>query len=211
MAVAIHIELDALRLLILGVIAYQSVNNVNQQMNRVLFRYTVYGTMAALALDILWLLIDGRLFPGAILINQLVNALFLGSGVILGGIWYLYVLETLGYVITRTVKALVLTPGAVMTVLNLISIKTGWIFRITSENLYERGPLFWLQTIAALGMLFASLVHIVIWLLLGRGKASSRTVRKLLAFISSLWSAPWPLCPSRACQAPGPARRSPSC
>ena len=57
---AIHIELDVLFFIILFCIAYQSAKNVNQQMRRVLLRYTVYGIMANLLLDILWLALDGQ-------------------------------------------------------------------------------------------------------------------------------------------------------
>ena len=88
MATAIHIELNALSLLVLCVIAYQSVHNVNQQMTRLLFRDMVYGIGAALTLDILWLLVEGRRFPGAIFLNRVVNALYLATGVVLGCIWY---------------------------------------------------------------------------------------------------------------------------
>ncbi|MBR0407634.1 MAG: hypothetical protein IJI53_06330 [Clostridia bacterium] len=97
MATAIHIEIDVLFFLILFVIAHQSVKNVSQQMSRVLFRWTVYGIMCNLALDTLWMLIDGKLFPGAVFLNKLVNAAILGSGIVIAGLWYLYVLETLGY------------------------------------------------------------------------------------------------------------------
>ena len=40
------------------------------------------------------------------------DALYLGVGVCLGCIWYLYVLETLGYRITRRLHTLVMLPGA---------------------------------------------------------------------------------------------------
>ena len=72
---AIHIELNVLFFLILVRIAYQSAKNENQQMRRVLFRYTAYGIMCSLMLDVLWLLIDGRQFPGGIALNKVVNAL----------------------------------------------------------------------------------------------------------------------------------------
>ncbi len=75
MTTAIHIELNVLCLLILCVITYQSVSNVNQQMHRVLFRSMVYGVIAQLALDSLWLLVEGRRFPGAILANRVLNGL----------------------------------------------------------------------------------------------------------------------------------------
>lgn len=182
MSTAIHIELDALCLLILCVIAYQSVHNVNQQMKRVLFRDMVYGISASLALDILWLLVEGRAFPGAIFINKIVNALFLAAGVVLGCVWYLYVLETLGYKITRTMQILVTLPGLVYTLLNLISVRTGWIFTVTDQNIYMRGPWFWVQMIGAYGMLLISLIHILARLINGDDRVPRRTVVKLLGF-----------------------------
>ena len=75
MITAIHIELNALCLLMLYAIVHQTVANVNQQMSRVLFRALVYGVIAGLSLDTLWLLVEGRAFPGAVFINSLVNAL----------------------------------------------------------------------------------------------------------------------------------------
>jgi hypothetical protein len=137
-------------------------------MRRVLFRYTAYGIMCSLMLDALWLLIDGRQFPGGIALNKVVNALFLASGIVIGCLWYLSVLETLGYRVTRKIGLLVMSPGIVFTVLNLISIKTGWIFYVTEENVYVRGPLFWLQTAAALAVLFSSFLHCLVRLLNGK-------------------------------------------
>ncbi len=182
MAVAIHVELDVLCLLILCVVAYQSVRNINQQMSRKLFRYTVYGIIVSLVLDILWILLDGRLFPGAVVLNRVINALYLSLGVILGGIWYLFVLETMGHAITRKWVFLVLSPGAFFLILNVISIWTGWIFIVTEENVYRRGSLFWLQAIGALVMLFVSFAHILVHASRKHDGESGRMYRKLLGF-----------------------------
>ena len=182
MAVAIHIELDALCLLILSVIAYQSVHNVNQQMKRVLFREMVYGVSIAIILDIIWMLIDGHPFPGGIFLNRLVNALFLAAGVVLGCIWYLFVLETCGHKITNQLQIIVMFPGAVFVVLNVLSIWTEWIFYVTESNVYVRGSLFWLQMIGAYGMLLISLFHIIIQLLRHNSRVSMHEIRKLLGF-----------------------------
>ena len=75
MSTIIHVELDALCFLILAVIAYQITRSVSKQMNRVLFRTLVYGIMFSLALDIVWVLTEGRIFTGAVIINKLTNAL----------------------------------------------------------------------------------------------------------------------------------------
>ena len=195
-ASAIHVELNALCLLMLCFIAFQSAHNVSQQMSRVLFRNVIYGIIAALVLDIAWVLVDGHPFPGGMAINAALNALYLAMGVVLGCVWYLYVLETLGYTITRRLCAMVMLPGALFTALNLISIFTGWFFTISPENVYMHGSLYWLQVIGAYGMLFVSLVHILVCLVRHSARASRHDVIKLLGFyiipvIGALFSLPF--------------------
>ncbi len=182
MAPAIHIELDALCLLLLCTIVYQSHTSVNQQKDRILFRETGYGIIVLLILDILWVLIEGHQFPGAITANRVINALFLGGGVVVGGLWYLYVLETLGYRTTRKVRTLVMLPGFFFMLLNIISIKTGWIFTVSQENIYRHGKLYWLQFIGAYGMLLVSFVHILIEWFKHDNRVPHREVNKLLKF-----------------------------
>ena len=182
MITAIQIELDLLCLVMLYAIAHQSLANVNQQMNRVLFRTLVYGVMIQLALDVLWLLVEGRRFPGAITANRVINALYLAGGVILGCIWYLYVLETLGYTITRRLQTVVMLPGLFFLLLNIISIWTGWVFTVSPENVYAHGPLFWLQTIGAYGMLAIPLVHLVVRLIRRVTPPPRNVVLNLLSF-----------------------------
>ncbi|MBR3347505.1 MAG: GGDEF domain-containing protein [Solobacterium sp.] len=180
--VAIHIELNLICLIILFAVAIQSHQNVNQQMKRVLFRNVVYGIMCSLSLDIIWLLIDGRIFPGCYALNAVVNAAFLGAGVCLGSMWYLYVLDTLHYRMTKRLIAIVMAPGILFLVLNFLSIWTGWIFYINEQNRYIRGPLFWFQSIGAIAMLLVSLVHIIYCQIVGRKGVSKDSSRKLLGF-----------------------------
>ena len=183
MYTSIHMELDALCLLLLCTVVYQSRKNVNQQVSRVLFRMTAYGIIAQLILDILWLAVEGHVFPGAIFANRVINALYLGVGVCLGCIWYLYVLETLGYAITKRLQTLVMLPGFMFMALNIVSIWTGWIFTVSSENVYAHGPLFWLQTIGAYGMILLSFAHILLFLLIRRARRVPRyDIVKLFKF-----------------------------
>ncbi|MBQ3303389.1 MAG: hypothetical protein IJH03_02470, partial [Clostridia bacterium] len=182
MITAIQIELDLLCLVMLYAIAHQSLANVNQQMNRLLFRTLVYGVMIQLALDVLWLLVEGHRFPGAITANRIINALYLAGGVILCCIWYLYVLETLGYTITRRLQTVVMLPGLFFLVLNVVSIWTGWVFTVSPENVYAHGPLFWLQTIGAYGMLAIPLVHLVVRLIRRVTPPPRNVVLNLLSF-----------------------------
>ena len=54
----------------------------------------------------------------------MINALFLSAWVVLGAIWYLYVLETLGYTINKRLHMLMMLPGALFTLFNVASIWT---------------------------------------------------------------------------------------
>jgi len=182
MAPAIHIELDALCLILLCTIAMQSRQSVNQQKDRILFRTTAYGIIILLSLDILWVLIEGRQFPGAVALNLITNALYLGGGVIIGCLWYMYVLESLGYRVTPKIQAIVMLPGVFFMLLNLISIRTGWIFTVSPENVYSHGPLFWLQTIGAYGMIVISFLHILIQLIRKDARVPRKDIHKLLKF-----------------------------
>ena len=182
MSPAIHIELDALCLVLLCTIALQSRRSVNQEKDRILFRTTAYGIILLLALDILWVLIEGRVFPGATALNRITNALYLGIGVVIGCLWYLYVLESLGYSITRRLQVLVMLPGFAFLLLNLISIWTGWIFEVSPENVYSHGRLFWLQTVGSYGMIVVSFVHIIIQLIRGDNRVSRKDIHRLLKF-----------------------------
>lgn len=197
MSLAIHIEIDVLFLLILCVIAWQISRSVSKEMNRILFRYVVFGNMFILILDILWMLIEGRTFPGARQLNNLINAVYLGGVVVMGCVWYLYVLESLGYKITRKLVYYVQLPGTIFVILNLISMKTGWIFYISADNHYVRGPLFSLQSIMALLILFISLLHLLYFYFKPGNRNSKAGIRKLIyfyivPFVGSLLALPFP-------------------
>lgn len=60
MSTAIAVELDALCLLLLCTVAYQSEKNLNQQKGRVLFRATAYGIIAVSFLHIIAVLLSRR-------------------------------------------------------------------------------------------------------------------------------------------------------
>ena len=197
MATAIHIEIDVLFLIILFVIAWQITKSVSKQTIRVLFRYVVYGIISILFADVLWMLLDGKLFPGSIILSKIINALILGMSVTMGSIWYQYVLESLGYNIPQNKARLLMIPAVISAVLNLLSMWTGWIFDITPENHYVRGPWFSIQIILALLMLFISLIHLSIELINPHKRVPKETILKLLSFyivpvIGTLMAMPFP-------------------
>ncbi|MBQ6502390.1 MAG: diguanylate cyclase [Flexilinea sp.] len=197
MATAIHIEINALFLIILCVIAWQITTSVSKQTSRVLFRYVVYGNMAILSADIIWMFLDGKIFPGSIFLSKIVNAFLLGMAVAMGILWYQYVLESLGYNISQRTLHLIMIPCIIAAVLNILSIWTGWTFTITPENRYVRGPWFSIQTIISLATLFGSLIHLLFELFNPQKRVPREVILKLLSFyivpvIGTLWALPYP-------------------
>ena len=184
MIAAIHIEINILFLLVLAIIFWQIHHSVSQQMSRVLFRYVVFGSIITLTLDTVWMLIDGQIFPGCITANKLVNMAFLGITGIMGGVWYLYILDFLGYDLTKRRILMILTPGIILVILNVLTLKTGWIFTVNENNVYIRGPWFPLQTIGALSTLAASLIHLIIFYFLPHTKIPKRQIGLQISFYS---------------------------
>ena len=180
MVQAIHIEINILCLLILIVIADQTRKSVSQQMNRVLYRYTVYGIIFSLALDTVWMLIEGKMFPGAVLLNKVVNAVFLGTGTVFICIWYLYTLQMLGYTISRNLTLLVMAPAAFCMIINLISIKTGWIFYVTDNNQYMWGPGFPVQQVIVVTLLLIPLIHLIISFFTRKSQDDRKMISKMI-------------------------------
>ena len=182
MELAIHVEVDVLFLVLLGVIAWQVRHSVSQEMNRILFHYVVAGTMFILALDVAWILLEGRIFPGSIFLNNIINAIYLSAAVVMACIWYLYVLDCLKHKITNKLVLIVMIPGLIFTILNLLSIKTGWIYYISEDNYYIRGPLFPLQVFISYFSLFFSMLHLIVAYFSPKTRVPKSTVRKLLSF-----------------------------
>ena len=182
MASVIQVELNLLFLIILVFIVRQNKRNVNQQMKRVFFRNAIVGILLELAFDAIWIVIDGKMFPGGIILNKVTNALCFSVGVAVGCVWYLYVMESLGIRITKKLTALVMFPAAVSLAIGISSIWTGWTFYVTETNVYVRGPMFFVQELLALGMLFISFLHIVLRLFPGGDRTNRQIVYKLLGF-----------------------------
>lgn len=176
MVTAIQFEINILCLIVLAFIVYQSNSSVNRQMSCVLFRCLVYGIMLILVLDIMWGLVDGKTFRGAYLLNHVINAVFLTSAVLFGGLWCLYALKSLGFKLSRLILLCVMIPVAVYAALNFISIRTGWLYTITPDNRYMRGRFFFVQLIgAAVVILFPFLLIVV------RSLRGQQAARRLLS------------------------------
>ncbi len=127
-----------------------------------LFTQILWLTGLLLFLDILGRM-DGSpdtIYP---VLNRIGNFLIFFLNPVLPALWFMYVHEQL-YQNKKKTKRLLLPCGiifAVHTVLLIISQYTGWFYSIDAQNVYYRGPLFFLSVCFVAGFLVASVILLV--------------------------------------------------
>lgn len=127
-----------------------------------LFTQILWLTGLLLFLDILGRM-DGSpdtIYP---VLNRIGNFLIFFLNPVLPALWFMYVHEQL-YQNKKKTKRLLLPCGiifAVHTVLLTISQYTGWFYSIDAQNVYYRGPLFFLSVCFVAGFLVASVILLV--------------------------------------------------
>lgn len=122
------------------------------------FRVIVLLTVSVLLLDSASWSLDGQMFDGARPLIWGVNILyFIFSGVIAFA-WLCYALFILKPAARRTPLQWLLAgmPLLWLTVMSFTAPWTGRLFTVNAENIYQRGPLFFVQTVISLGYLLAA-------------------------------------------------------
>jgi diguanylate cyclase (GGDEF)-like protein len=66
--------------------------------------------------------------------------------------------------------------------MNIISMKTGWIFYITENNVYKWGPGFWVQQLIVVSLIFIPLIHLTICFFKRESRAEKKSIGKMIGF-----------------------------
>ena len=130
--------------LMLFVLGMQHENVQKRGGREEIFNTMVYLTIAANAAELLTFLIDGKLFPGCIVISYLLNSFcFLCSGMV-GYLWCIYVnlrIFNSGHRLRKR-KIFLMIPIFIIVAICLINLSgCGILFSISENNVYERGML----------------------------------------------------------------------
>ena len=113
------------------------------------FRNLMIAILIWLLLDSMMWLIDGKLFLGAINLNIIITTIFYCISILVGSLWLIYC----DYILYEEDKnrkkrfSIYLIPSILNLMLSLVSIKTGGLFHIDSNNIYNRGNLYWIHII----------------------------------------------------------------
>lgn len=150
----LYLETDVICLLILSMVKVSLMRRTVKMPDDRLFHVVIDGILLLLLSDAVWAMIDGKLFWGARLLNYLASGMYLFATAAVTLSWLVYVL----YRRSENMRAIkkwwlpLALPAVLLLLLCIASLWTGWIFSVTPENIYQRGPLHWVQI--AVGTLY---------------------------------------------------------
>jgi len=147
MVILVQIQINIVLSILLIVLLVHAYFNMNRKKitNR-LFIWIMGLTLLTLILEIFSVLLDNPNFRQFMILHKLVNIIgfILAPGVIFLG--YMYTQEWVNRYQQEKIKAnkLLILPLFINSIATLMSYSGNGVFRITSENIYERGPLFFI-------------------------------------------------------------------
>jgi len=159
-----NIVLNIFSILILTILFYHSLIYTQRQALSTKLYNRILMTTAFLLIADIFSRFDGN--PGTFypLLNHTGNFLVFLASLILPSLWLLYAHEQVFHD-AHKLRRLVL-PLAAISAANAIMLSvsqfTGWYYTIDTENVYHRGPLFWLP--ATLTFILLLIVFMMVWL-----------------------------------------------
>ncbi len=111
-------------------------------------RNMIYSYLVMLVTDILWAFMECGLLRLPRLLNAVINAVIIMSIVFGCYFWFKYIEDRLHFSFgsSKLLNALLTVPLAVVCSLDLLSIRTGWIFYIDADGHYHDTELFYIHT-----------------------------------------------------------------
>lgn len=134
------------------------LNNMNKNISKKIpvdqniFNACMITNILIFILDTGMWLVDGHQIEFLKIINYIVTMLYYISNPLICLLWLLYT----DYKINESINGLLkrisfyIIPCAINIVLSVISVYTGWLFIIDTNNNYLRGPYFWIMAFIAL-------------------------------------------------------------
>lgn len=157
----VQFDIDILSLLLLGIVLFNHIKNSSEGLFRQhSFRALIYCDMGILITDILIFLIIGR--PGEqghILLQILYTAFFLLCSLFCM-LWAFYCAIHSGNKLRGAETAFLAAPCILLAILLGFNFATDFIFRITAENGYQRGPMFFIIAVCTYTYIVYAAVHV---------------------------------------------------
>lgn len=149
----LYSEINLVCILILLLLSIKVKKSMFLQEQRHLFYLVMVSNILFLLLDAVWIFINNNVFAITIYVNWLLNSCYYILSGILGLLWFMYseTVQESKLVREKRYQLISLIPITVLVILTLISLKTGWLFYIDSDNIYHRGPAYIIQLVSSYG------------------------------------------------------------
>ena len=159
--VLLYGEINLICILTFGMLAWKVNRSMFLQSHRFYFRLVALSAIALFGSDFLWIFSENGYWLPSRSLNWLLNGVYYVCMTLLGYCWFLYSESVQNPTRAKSKGYLFLTalPLLLITLLVLISTKTGWLFYIDEGNHYHRGPLFLLQSVICYGYIFATAIR----------------------------------------------------
>ncbi len=184
MQVMTAVQGDIISLFLIWVILFYGKIQERNWRERHLFNWLLLINVILSVSDMLAWTLEGAAFPGAYWVLQISTLLYNLSIIFTGGLWLIYcdqeVIENRADAKKRI--SLYMLPLFFVILLNIINVKTGWIFYYDSANMYHRGELYFLQILIAVAYLMTT-AGIVIVAAGGKERSKARAAYGLLGFL----------------------------
>ena len=154
-----RVEINAVCLLLLVWIIYQSRINQDQQTKNILFRNVMISSLAVLVLETVQLFVNGRVGTVAYIANYALSFAYLAMNAVMAYNWFIYTLEfIIGKAkLKRVFTTAVFVPVVFFIILLTVSLFNGSIFYIERDtNLFKKGSFYFIQAIITYGFFTAA-------------------------------------------------------
>ncbi|MBI9093717.1 MAG: diguanylate cyclase [Sphaerochaeta sp.] len=166
MPILYYIQNSSVAIILIAIILlYVKGQGGRRQAQDSLFVALLLATMAIIILELSVDILSGRTFYGSRTLLTCVTFLFYVANPLPGVVYLLYLdqLHRRWVSIPRGIGIIAFTPLVIAFILSCMSLFGGVIFSLDANNLYQRGPLFYLIIIADYLSLFLGFVYLLVY------------------------------------------------
>lgn len=181
----LYLEITLISCLVALLLLVRSSRSRDRQSASLAYRRVVAATIVVLLLDVAWVFVEGRTGRGLVVLNYLINIIYMPQAGLVGYLWLQFVLCRLHRddSLKRIVRLALLLPLLLMLILCALTPWTHWLFEIGADNVYRRGPLIHIQQIICYGYMVVSGIYAMYCALRAEGRERRDEALLLSSFI----------------------------
>lgn len=160
MSPILYSEVNIFCILICLLLLHQIRRGADQRWDQRLFVWVLLLNILLFLSDWAWIMVDGAFIPINVPVNFCLNALYFIITGFNGYCWFIYseTLQNSPVLRNKTSRFLCLLPALLLVALAVASYWTGWLFTVDSQNIYHRGPLYFLHLLIVYGYMVSTAI-----------------------------------------------------